>query len=196
MLGDLLSSPAIYFTIPGALGLVFFILKTTITLLGFGVDDPGGVDVPAGADDVHQASGFGILSVQSGMAFLMGFGWGGLLGLLPLGWSVPASILIGLAAGLVVMFGQAALWRAMFKLQSSGNIAISQAIGGEGVVYVGIPPAGRGQGQIRLVIDGRQRMFNAVSRASSEISSQTRVRVVGVNADNTLTVEPQGSSQA
>ena len=192
MLDALFSSPAIYFTAPGLLGLVFVVFKLLLTLIGVGDHDVQGIDAPVGADAAHHGGtdGLNLISVQSLMAFLMGFGWAGLLGLEVLTWPIIGCVGLGVVVGAVLMLGQAVLWRSMFRLQSSGNISIQSAMGGEGVVYVAVPPAGKGQGQVRLVIDGRQRMFNALTKGQSELASQTRVKVVAVNPDNTVTVEP------
>ena len=53
-------------------------------------------------------------------------------------------------------------------------------------MYVTVPSDGK-RGQVRLVIDGRLRTFNAVSE-EDVIKTKRRVRVVRVNRDNTLTV--------
>ncbi len=190
MLGTLFDTPSLYFTVPGLLGLVFVIGKTLLTLLGVDTDDPGSVDVATGADGAAHGGGVGLLSLQSVMAFLMGFGWAGLLALHPLKWPVFGAIGLGAVVGVGLVFLQAAVWRALFGLQSSGNIEIRQAAGLEGVVYVQVPGQSKGQGQVRVIIDGRQRTFNAVTPHAGSLESQTRVRVVRVNADNTLTVEP------
>jgi hypothetical protein len=81
----------------------------------------------------------------------------------------------------------AGIMRAVMSLQSSGNIALDAAQGAGGVVYVRVPQAGGGRGQVTLVIDGRQRIVNAVS-AADELPTGTRVRVVAVNPDNTVTL--------
>lgn len=191
MLATLFSSPAVYFTAPGLLGLVFVVLRLLLSLFGVVDHDAQGVDSPTGADGGHHAAadGLNLVSVQSLMAFLMGFGWAGLLAMLVLKWDMLASIGFAIAVGVLLTLAQAYLWKSMFRLQASGNIAISSTMGVEGVVYVAIPPAGKGMGQVRLVIAGRQRMFSALTRGDREIPSQTRVRVVAVNDDNTVTIE-------
>ena len=42
-------------------------------------------------------------------------------------------------------------------------------------------------GQVRVVVDERARIYNAVA-AGEELTTKTRVRVTAVNNDNTLTV--------
>ena len=76
--------------------------------------------------------------------------------------------------------------RAMNELQASGNISIRTALGCEGDVYVTVPSDGVG-GQVRVTLDSRQRIYNAVTRGE-DLATGTRVKVVNVNDDNTLTV--------
>lgn len=199
MLSTLFSSPAVFFTVPGLLGIVFVALKLVLGALGAADHDgdfSGGHGADAGHDATsghdHAGGGLQLFTLQSVMSFLMGFGWGGLLGLEVLAWGVLLSAVLAIAIGTITMYAQALLWKSMYSLQTSGNVAIGSAKGREGVVYVAIPPAGKGAGQVRVVIDGKQRLFSALTSTSSEIPSQTRVRVVGVNDDNTLTVEAVG----
>lgn len=190
MLTTLFTSPAIYFAGPGLLGMIFVVLRLLLVFMGIGDHDAHGVDSPVGGGDHHGGGdGLNLLSVQSLMTFLMGFGWAGLLSLLVLDWPMGGCVGFGVGVGAALTVAQAFLWKSMFRLQGSGNIQINSTMGIEGVVYVAIPPAGKGLGQVRLVIDGRQRMYNALTRGTSEIVSQTRVRVVGVNDDNTVSVE-------
>lgn len=103
------------------------------------------------------------------------------------GWSVTAAILCGLAGGVLMAWLLGFLLQAMYSLEASGNVSIEQALGAEGEVYASVPPRGAGRGQVRVVLAGRQRIFNAVSEDDA-MPSQTRVRVVRVNPDHTLTV--------
>ncbi|MBY0262882.1 MAG: NfeD family protein, partial [Phycisphaerales bacterium] len=104
-------------------------------------------------------------------------------------WPIVGVIAVAIAGGCVVWLIQAALLRSMMRLQTSGNISIQQALGSVGTVYTLVPAPGRGSGQVRLVVDGRQRIFGAVSEGP-ELASQTRVKVIKVNDDNTLVVAP------
>jgi membrane protein implicated in regulation of membrane protease activity len=116
----------------------------------------------------------------------MGFGWGALAGYRGMGWEIPGSIAVGAAAGLGMVYLLGVMMKGMADLQTSGNISIKSAEGLEGDVYVTVP-SGSGRGQVRVNIDNRQRIYNAVS-SGEELASGTRVRVVRVNQDNTLTV--------
>ncbi len=59
----------------------------------------------------------------------------------------------------------------------------------EGAVYTNVPEKGSGRGQVRVVVEGRDRIYNAISDRQA-IPTSSRVRVVRVNQDHTLTVTP------
>jgi hypothetical protein len=48
---------------------------------------------------------------------------------------------------------------------------------------------GDGRGQVRVVVDERARIYNAVSDGDAIVTSSS-VRIVRANDDNTLTVTP------
>jgi membrane protein implicated in regulation of membrane protease activity len=176
---------AVWFTVPAVLGTVFFAGRLALMFMGVSHDLPG-VD----AVDVHHgdsSEAFKALSVQGIAAFFMGFGWGGLGGLKGTEWGWTGAMLSALIGGVAMVWLLGLLLKAVYDLQSSGNFKIENAIGVEGSVYANIPGHGEGRGQVKIVIDDRQRIFNAVSEGES-LPSNTNVRIVKVNDDNTLTV--------
>ena len=56
-------------------------------------------------------------------------------------------------------------------------------------LYTNVREKGSGRGQVRVVIDGRDRIYNAISDRQA-LPTSSRVRVVRVNQDHTLTVTP------
>jgi hypothetical protein len=182
----LFNDSAAWFTIPAIFGTFVFIVRLVLMLAG-GHSDIGDVHADAGGHHGDSGEAFQLLSVQSIAAFLMGFGWGGLGGLRGAGWDWTTSLLIGLAAGVGMVWLLALLLKAVFDLQSSGNIAMDRALGAQGDVYVTVPARNSGSGQVRIVINDRQRIYNAVT-AGEAIPTNTRVRVESVNDNRTLTV--------
>lgn len=186
MLDSLFVGNAPWFTIPALLGTAFFVVRIAMLLVGahgLHMSDHSG-DI-GGHSDGHTDA-MQLFSLQSITGFVMGFGWGGFAPLkagLPMHWV----ILIALGVGLLFVAVQLLLFRAAFQLQSSGNVSIDRAVGTQGVVYVEVPAASRGKGQVTLVIDGKQRIMNAIS-PDDPIPSKTRVDVIAVNPDNTITV--------
>ncbi len=156
--------------------------------LDFDIDVDVDVDVDIDTDSGDSSEAFKVLSLQSIAAFMMGFGWGGLGALRGTGWSLTMSAAFGVAtgAGMVWLLGK--MLEAIYRLQSSGNISITQALDREGTVYNAIPAHGQGKGRIRLVIDDRERFYKAITDGES-LTSHDRVRVLRVNDDNSVTVE-------
>jgi membrane protein implicated in regulation of membrane protease activity len=204
MLQGLFSQEALLFTIPALLGTAVFLLRLGLMAIGgfdHDVDVPHDVDIPHDvAIDAHgdvdlghdvesgdSTEAFKLLSIQSVAAFLMGFGWGGIAGLVGLDWSFPMSLLLGVGLGLGFMWLMGILMKAMYDLQSSGTVRIQDAVGTEGQVYANIPAGDAGRGQVRVVIGDRARIYNAVSEGDA-LNTGSRVRVVRVNEDRTLTV--------
>ena len=187
------SQHAGWFAVPALIGTAFFALRLVLMLLGVHHGDVsldlGHADVHAG--DVHSDSdssdAFKILSIQSIAAFAMGFGWGAIGGYRGADWSFTTSAVFGLATGVGMWWLLALLLKALFDMQSSGNVSADDAIGANGQVYVSIPELGKGRGQVRVTMGDRQRIFNAISSGDA-IPSQAQIRVVNVNEDNTLTV--------
>ena len=186
-----LGGGAAWFTVPALIGTVFFVLRMALMLIGGDAGGDADVHLDVGHVDggvAHVDSGhaFQVLSIQTIAAFLMGFGWGGLGGLKGAGWSVTASFTFGIAAGTGMVWLLAKSLQAVYRLQASGNVSIDETLELEGSVYVAIPGDGR-RGRVRLIVNDRERFYNAVSEGEA-IEPRARVRVVGVNDDNSVTV--------
>lgn len=188
-------SPAAWFTVPAIVGTLFFSLRLALMFVGgadtgmdadldFDID----VDVDIDTDAGDSSEAFKVLSLQSIAAFMMGFGWGGLGGLRGTGWSLTMSAAFGVAAGAGMVWLLGKMLEAIYRLQSSGNISITQALEREGTVYNAIPAHGQGKGRIRLVIDDRERFYKAITDGEA-LASHGRVRVLRINDDNSVTVE-------
>lgn len=188
MFSMLLTGDAVWFGVPALVGTALFIIRMLLMLLGGDLETAD--SDPGASPDAHDAVGaFKILSLQTLTAFAMGFGWGGIMGLYTLKWSMPGSLLLACGTGVLMVWLLALMLRMILELQSSGNVSLESTVGCEGEVYVGIPPKGQGAGQVKLVVSDRMRIVNAQSDGD-EVPSQARVRVVRVNGDNTVTVTP------
>lgn len=190
MLDQLFTGQSLLFSVPAMLGSLVFLMKLGLMLLGGAVDADVEADVDVDADvDTADASGhaFTFLSVQSIAAFLMGFGWGGLVGLLTLEWQIVPSAGLGIAFGAFLVWLLGILLRAVHELQGSGHVLIEDAAGCRGTVYTAVPQRAGGAGQVRVVIGDRERYFNATS-IDEPLPTGTAVRVVYVNEDRSLMV--------
>lgn len=190
-----------WFTVSALIGTAFFLLRTVSMLMGLGdhgvdahfdvdVDLDAGsgshVDVDVDADG-DSSEAFKILSLQTISAFLMGFGWGGLGAYRGGGWPLLISLPFALVCGVGMVWLLAKLLRAIYQLQSTGNIPMYHALEAEGTVYAGIPAVGGGVGQVRVIIDDREVFYRAVSDGA-ELPRNEKVRVVAINDDNSVTV--------
>ncbi len=184
---------ATWFSIPALLGTVLFVMRLAMLFLGshgadLGDHGPGmGGHASGDANHPDSADAFRLLSLEAFTAAMMGVGWGGLAALKGTDWPLWAVVATSISCGVLMVWIQAMLLRGVHRLQASGNLAIKDAMGAEGVVYIAIPGEKGGKGQVTLVLSQRQRQFNAIT-VGGDLPSQTRVRVVGVNDDNTVTV--------
>ena len=196
MLDDLFSGNMLFFSIPAIAGTFFFIIRMVMMFAGLGDHHGGGdMDMHAGdvgadpAADPHDSTEvFKVLSIQSIVAFMMGFGWGGLGGLKRRRVGIPdLARLSALIGGIAMVWLLTWLLKLVHDLQSTGTVSIQSAIDAEGDVYVTVPQRGGGMGQVRVIISDRQRIYNAISE-DQPLPTNTRIRVTRVNEDNTLTV--------
>ncbi len=188
-MSDYLFSGALpWFTIPALIGSGVFVLLITLMLVG-GLDIDADVDLDTDVDASGDASAdsFKVLSIQAISAFLMGFGWGGFAALRTFANdNFAIATVVGFGCGVGVAWLLVLGLKALYALESSGNISVGDAVGLEGEVYVRVPASGEGSGRVRIVIDERQRIYNATTEGE-EISRSSRVLVTRVTG-NTLTV--------
>lgn len=205
LLDFLFQNGAAWFSVPAIIGSLLFLVQMT-GLLGDDGSDMGGGDVgggdaggaggaiDAGAGGSAGAEGHGhglagVFSLQSCAAFAMGFGLGGLASLRGSEFGVGWSIAIGIGCGVVFVAVLGFLFGQARRLNSSGNMGIGVLVGREADVTAAIPAEGAGRGEIRAVVGDRERRCAATS-AGEAIATRSRVVVVRVNGDNSVTVRP------
>jgi hypothetical protein len=111
------------------------------------------------------------------------------------GYSMTAAIAAGTATGVVFLLATAFLIRNLLRLQSGGgNVDYNNAIGTVGTVYVTIPAAEAGGGQLELTIQGRLMMAEAYTKAARNLLPNSKAKVVGLIGRSTLLVEPLANS--
>src|SRR3954468_4281516 len=184
---SLLIEKQIFYAI-GLFSLAVLLLQILLTLIGVGHHD---ADFSGHGD--HD-SGMGLLTVRTVTAFFVGFGWAGVI-MLNRGYSMMGGIGAGAGTGGVFLLTTAFLIRNLLRLQSSGgNIDYNGAIGLVGTVYITIPGAEAGGGQVELNIQGRLMMVDAYTKAASTLRPNSKVTVVGLIGGSTLLVEPLTNS--
>jgi len=192
------------FVLFAAIGGALFFIRLTLFFLGGDADADVDVDVDIdvdvdvdvdvdgadGADDMDDSDvSFKVLSLQTVTAFLMMFGLTGLAlrreAYLTEGWSVLGGIGVGTFSLLVV----AKLMSWMKGMKSDGTMVMANAVGQDGSVYLTIQKGGIGK--VRVTVQGRLKVFNAVAQDGKEIKTGERVTVLQVTPDNTLIVAKQ-----
>lgn len=166
------------------------ILQTVLMLIGIGGDDAADADADLDADDIEiPDDGLALFTVRGVSSMLCITGWVAVALLetsLPQGISIAIAILCGVAT----LIGMAYLMRAVYKLQSSGNIDVENCIGKIGEVYIPIPAAGNGSGKVNLTVQEKFSEFSAITTAGDQLKTGSFVRVVAVGPSGVLVVEP------
>ncbi len=196
MMDALFGDLAPWFTAPALLGTGYLLIKLILGEIVGGadldVDIDHDFDMHMEAD--HPGAEFGWISTQSLSAFFMGYGWMGFGAYRFLNMDFTGSAIIGIGCGLGVAWLVVWLMRNLLKLQHSGNVSIAQAVGLIGEVYVTVPPAGTGRGEVVLVINGSSHSYFAIQdgeHADQPIVTHTRVKVLSADTtSNILIVEP------
>jgi membrane protein implicated in regulation of membrane protease activity len=176
----------------------------------FGGDfhDAGGGDLHSGdvhtdaAHDSHTSDQsdhhdtvwlFKILSFRAIVAASAFFG---LLGLaadaakLPM----PITLAIAVAAGMAAIYAVYWMMRGLHALQTEGTARIERAVGRIGTVYLRIPANEADCGKIQIDLQNRTMEYLAMT-SGSEISTGTKVEVVGVISPTTVAVLPVTGSE-
>lgn len=198
MLDWLFQDGAWVFGLPASVGTLLFIIKFLLMALGVdhvidadvGFSDPGDVAMHVGdklgGKDVSVSRRW--ISFQGFVVLFMVGGWSGLVLFREAQWPVWSSAAVALVVGVGAMWAFGQVFEQMYKLQESGNISIDAAVGGQGQVYIGVPAAGAGLGQVTVVINQKQRFYAARTKGE-ELPRGTQVVVVGTAEANTLIVE-------
>lgn len=168
---------------------LLIVIQTVLMLIGIGGDS--GADADVDIDDGIEVpdDGLAIFSVRGVTSMLCITGWVAVALLetsLPQGVSIAIAILCGVAT----LIGMAYLMRAVYRLQSSGNIDIENCVGKIGEVYIPIPSTGNGSGKVNLTVQEKFSEFTAITTAGEQLKTGSFVRVVAVGPSGVLVVEP------
>ena len=169
----------------GIIAGVVTLIMAVLALFGLGHHD---LDV-TGAAAVDHFDGVSLFSTKPITGFFLAFGWSGGVAL-DYGLSLAAASGIAFGCGTALMFALAWLIRAIYSMRTDGTRRINDAIGAIGTVYVTLPPARAGGGQINVTVSGRLETLAALNAALRAIPSGEKVKVVGVVDTNTVLVEP------
>ena len=170
------------FSVCAISGGILFLFR--LVLQFFGGDDVDGGDVSNGAG--HVDGSFTFLSLHGITVFLVMFGLVGLTllveGGVREGWALVGATVGGLAS----MWAIGQVYILMRRLQSSGNVVITNAVGKEGTVYLTIPV--NGSGQVQVMYQSKMHLEDAISENGVELKTGERVKVMAVRGGTTLVV--------
>ncbi|HVS12524.1 MAG TPA: hypothetical protein VMV46_01275 [Thermoanaerobaculia bacterium] len=158
------------------------VLLIQMALMLFGLDGDGDADVGEHGET-------GVLSVRTITAFFAGFGWTG-VAMIEGGSSVAVATFAGLVVGSGFVGAVLLLMRLIYGMRAQGNLDYRNAIGVVGKVYTPIAANLERAGQVEVMVQGRLRTVQAMTRAERPLATNTRVRVVELIDETTLLVEP------
>ena len=202
---DILGKIFALIAIPSTL---ILIVQTIMMFIGIGGDDVGDVDidadiaddvpdgifgddVPGGTDidgaDLSSEPGLRILSFRTIIAFLAVFGWVG-LEMLQNGINSVITLAVSIVSGFIIMVIMAVLIRELFRLQSSGNYDIKNAVGASGSAYIPIPAARSVKGKVTVTFQNGSHELDAVTDDADDIPSYAEILVIGISGKDTLIV--------
>lgn len=166
----------IYFYI-AVFSTVVFVLKLIIFTL-VGGDSEVSADFNTETDtDVS----FNFISVQSVIAFFMGFGWMGYAGLQQFEFSHLVNLLVAFVVGFIFMFVSAYLMFLAKKLEKNVQKDNSSAINKVGKAYTSFES--NSTGQIEIEISGQLSVVNAVNMTDQKINAFDQIKVKKVEND-------------
>ena len=198
--GQIMACSAIPMTVILFLQMIFMIIgfggesDSDIDSSGPDIDsdaaDSGGIGESGGHDhsDVHS-DGAHIFTIRGIVAFFALGGWAGLAALTA-GISSIWSIMIALLCGAAAMALVSVAIRFALKMQSSGNISLSNAISHSADVYITIPPSRLDKGKVTMILQERFVELDAVTDSNYPLKPETKVEVVGLAEEDCLIVSP------
>ena len=171
---------------------LIFVIQSIMTFIGADADAASDFDIDDPSVGGDLDGGINLYTFRNFIDFLLGFGWTAIL----LKDSISSkfvlflvSTLVGIALVALVMM----LFRALAKMQQSGNIDVSKsAVGCTGKVYLTIPGERSGEGKVQITISGAVREYVALTDGDA-IKTGTPIKVVDLLNDSTLLVEELNS---
>jgi hypothetical protein len=183
----------------GTIATVIMILFIILMLLGIeggetfdgdidfdGDFDAGDLDV-YNADSVASISGLRIVTIRGGLAFFSIGSWTTYLlaeTMLPI-----VAVAIGIVAGVIAAILLAITMKAVLKLESSGNLDYSTAVGKIATVYIRIPKNAIGKGKVSFNHQGKLVEVDAITKDSEDILTKSEVEIISLVDDTTLVVK-------
>lgn len=153
---------------------VLYILKLAIFILV-----GGDAEVETDFNTVSETDiSFNFLSIQSILAFFMGFGWSGLAALVQFHTSGKIALLIAIIIGLLFMFLSAYLMYSVKKLNKRIVVDYNELINKTGKAYTTFEA--NAEGQIEIDLNNKLSTLNAINLSDEKINAFSIIKVVKV----------------
>ena len=167
-----------YYYYAGLFATILFIIKLIIFSVAGGDSEVVGDFNTETDSDVS----FNFFSIQSILAFFMGFGWMGYAGLKQLQiQSQIENLVISLVVGFIFMLVSSTLMFMAKKLEKNVRKDKNSALDKVGKAYTNFPP--KGTGQIEIDINGQLTVVSATNTSDESINSFDSVVVTSVKED-------------
>jgi hypothetical protein len=166
----------------------FFLFQSVISMFSGGEVDAheavGDSDGSIGDDD---GIGHQFFTIKNMVAFFTMFAWVGIAAYNS-GLSKGISVLLGLGAGLTMVFLMVILLRNVGKLRYSGTMQIKNALNQVANVYLVIPAQRKGTGKIHVRVQGSLHELDAITDDTTDIATGSIVKVTGIIGEGLLLV--------
>ena len=172
----------------GLSSLLLYVIKLVFLFWG-GDSSDSFDDFSSDLGDTDAQTSFSIFSTQSLLAFIMGMSWSLLAAHYEWNLSPFYAWISSALIGFAMMCLSGFLLSKIKSLNTQGGFKIEDAAGKTGLVYLTIPPKGKGLGQLEIIVDGRRKVLKAMTLEETSIKSFERAKVVKVE-NNILIVQP------
>ena len=180
---------------------IIMLLQAVLMIIGvgFGSEADGDVDdavvesnaettPPRGGSD-NGTNTIKIFTIRGIVAFFALGGWAGLAalaaGLHPI-WAIQISLFVGVCALLLA----AIVIRLALRMQTSGNLNLTNAISQTADVYIRIPSGRSGKGKVTMLLQERFAEVDAVTDCDYDLIPNSKVEVVAILDSDCLIVSP------
>lgn len=157
---------------------ILFVIKLAVFWIFGGGDSEVSSDFNTETDTDGT---FHFISLQSILAFLMGFGWMGYAAITAFNLEYLATFGCAFAVGLIFLFGSAYLMTMVKKLEKTVKKDKATAVDKIGKAYTDFAP--KGQGRVEIEIAGQLTVAEAVNSTEEEIKAFDQVKVIKVEND-------------
>lgn len=130
---------------------------------------------------------FGVISFRTLVAAAAFFGLSGMAAR-SMDYAPGPSLMIATAVGLAAMYGVYWLMQTIYRLNSSGNQRIGNAVGRRATVYIPIPAERAGAGKVQLSMQNRIVEYQAVTEDDQPLKTGEAVEVVALVSNDTVKV--------